>query len=151
MSLDNRPSQAVVTKNSTEVVEDEGTAGAAITPGMLVERDVNGEVVPHGSPAMPAHEFADLNTFAPSKGLEDATEIGMRVDTGHPTAGVETQALLADGESVDPETFLVSDGAGGVRAYDAAGGDDAAGIVARATETVNNTSGGYVRVNMEWI
>ena len=144
-------SKSVITRNSDATVEDEGTAGASITPGMLVERDVNGEYIPHSSAAMPVSEVAVLNQFDPSKDLEDPTEAGARIDTEHLTAGVEWQALLADGETVDETTYLVSDGAGGVRAFDAAGGDDPAGIIAKATEEVSNSSGDYVRVTAEYL
>ena len=147
-------SKSVITRNSAATVEDEGTAGAEITPGMLVARDVNGEYIPHPNAGHPVSEVAVLNQFDPEKDLADPTPAGARVDTEHLAAGVEFQALLADGEAVDETTPLVSDGAGGVResATDADGNyTELEGVVGYPTEAVSNSSGSYVRVNVKVI
>jgi hypothetical protein len=61
--------------------------------------------------------------------------------------------LLATGENVtggegsSSPTQLVSDNAGGVRAFDSGGGDTEDMIVAVADEDLNNTSGSYSLLN----
>lgn len=144
-------SNAVFTRNSEHVVEGEGDAAAAITPGHLLAYDANGDLVPHGTDAgeNPRPLFADL-PFDPSKDKSDAYDSGERVRTGYAVPGVETDALLAAGESVDPTTPLVSAGDGTLRELDTAAGDTHAAVVGYPTETVDNSGGADpVRVGIE--
>jgi len=136
-------SNAVFTQNSEEIVEDEADAAAAITPGHLVEYDANGDVQPHATAADPNGArplFADL-PFDPGKDKSDDYAAGERVVLGYVRPGVETDALLAAGETVDPTTPLVSAGDGTLRALDTAGGDDPDAVLAYPTESVDNGGG----------
>jgi len=136
-------SNAVFTENSERVVEDEADAAAAITPGMLVEYDANGDVQPHSNAANQDGTrplFADL-PFDPFKEKSDDYAAGERVSLGYVEPGVETDALLAAGENVDPTTPLVSAGDGTLRALDTAGGDDPDAVIAYPTESVDNGGG----------
>lgn len=143
---------AVFTRNSEYVIEDEADAAAAITPGHLVEYAANGDVQPHSTDAGTDGArpiFADL-PFGPGTEKSGEYGAGERVRTGLVRPGVEVDALLAAGETVDPTTPLVSNGDGTFRALDTAGGDDPDAVLAYPTESVDNGGGADpVRVGIE--
>lgn len=59
-------------------------------------------------------------------------------------------ANLAAGENVAEDDRLVSDGAGKLRAFDSAGGDDPNSVVAQAEEAVDNSGGStFAKIRVE--
>lgn len=137
MSAGPNTSNDAIVRNSTDVIDGEGDlVAASLMPGHLVARDADGGILPHnvaGGPAIP--EFADL-PIDPAKTITDPYTDGERVNTAYCPPGVEVNALLAPGATVDGTTFVVSNGDGTLRPYDSVGGDNPGNIVGRAVEAV---------------
>ena len=126
-------------KNYSDHIEEYVAAGT-ITPGMLVERDSDGEVQAHSTAAGNA-----LPMFA----LEDSLQ-GNDIDTDYsaddpvqvwvPLRGDQVYAILADGNSVTAGDWLESDGNGYLQSHEADSGSSAIlplAIVAQALETLD--------------
>lgn len=137
----------------------EGDAASAITPGHLVTRNADGDIVVHGAAgqnAIPA--FADMQDYI-GGGIDKAYAVGDRVKFNVHRPGDEVYALLADGENVTPADNLESAGDGTLRKHtpQAVAEGGAANytlyqraIVARPIEAVNNSVGGAaVRIKVE--
>lgn len=112
--------------------QKEGKAGATVTPGMLVERNASEEVIPHataGGSAQPAfaREF-DLT----GRGIDDDYASGDRVIYMVEYEGSEVYAIIADGEDIDYDDPLTSNGDGALR--EAAAGEP---VVARSRNSDN--------------
>lgn len=125
-------------------VPHEAEAESAITPGMLIERTSSGTVQPHSTGgAGGAPHFAKEYDLT-GRGIDDAYADGDQVlfCTYAPGSGV--YALLATGNNVTEGDFLVSNGAGALRA---AAVDEVAFVQAR--ESLNNTSGSNSRLKVE--
>lgn len=109
-------------------------AAAAITPGMLVDLNGGGDLVPH----------ATAGGYTTRWFAMEREEMGMDIDTTYATGdtvkvgafgpGTRVNALLASGISVAKGGYLESNGDGSLRAY-------AAGTrLARALEAIDNTA-----------
>lgn len=146
----------------------DGSAGAAITPGELVERNGNGthdqpELQPHGTTPSTDTEGAALPRFAleyshTGRGIDDDYSSGDHVEYRSGLTGDEIYAWLDAGENVSTDDPLESAGNGALKIHD--GSDDAdstttqtyydGAIVAHAVEAVDNSGGSSpVRVRVE--
>lgn len=109
--------QQIVTKGYEYCVPKERAAGAAITPGMLVEIDAAGDIVPH---ATAAQENAAVRVLYNAEDWgQDKTEDTPAGDQGKYVtahAGVEVEVILAASQTVADGDKLVSNGDGTVRA-----------------------------------
>lgn len=120
-------------------------AADAITPGMLLEIDSNGEVIPHSTMGGRAQSL-----FA----AEDALQ-GNTVDTDYSdddlvacnieTPGNETEAWIAAGEDIDIGDELISEGTGML----IENGSETSGVtveqvIATALEAIDLTGSGAV-------
>lgn len=157
MSVD-EPS-TVILRGTDQIEYKERQAAAELRPGMALEY-ADGDVLPHstdgaGTPPRIAIErrargmVADNSETAGTDRFDSyasgSTALYGQLDKGHQFWG-----LLAAGESVVDGDDLVSDGAGGYRALDTAGGDSADAPTVEAVETVDNSGGAdYVRTRME--
>jgi len=110
----------------------DGEADEALTPGELVEGESS--FAAHATDGGPASaEFVRAR-----KGLGDTIQddvpSGEYCRVAQCAPGVKVYGFLAAGESVTEGDFLVSNGDGSLRAYDAAGGDTPGMVVGKATE-----------------
>lgn len=137
----------IVLKGKDNTIKKERTAGSALTPGYLVERNSSGEVVPHGTAAgtevtpafhVPGPAGQDIDTDSPS-----GSNAHYRVCSN----GVEVYAWLAAGENVSEDQVLESAGDGTLQADTAAGAD----FPVRTLEGVDNsgaTSAARIKVEV---
>ncbi len=130
-------------------IRKEGVAGAAITPGMLVNYDANGNLVPHAGVGMNAAPTFALEQDFLGKDLDASYAIGDQVQVATCRPGDEIYALLDAGANVKKGDFLESNGAGALQAFSNQAYQFHA-IVCRAAENKDN-SGGYtpVRIRVE--
>lgn len=162
MTTDRR-TNTVAGRNHDSIVKDDRyvlASGATVTPGMVLE--VTGttdqgylQVQPHSTAAGPVTRGAVAEVRAhPPRGDQtrtlrkdqDYTDAGEMVEAVHFRPGdTSDNLLLATGNDVAPGDPLVSDGAGGLQAATGDGTDET-GYLAEADEAINNTSGGYVRI-----
>lgn len=137
--------RTIFLKNERGLLRQEGIAGAAIVPGMLVQLSTDGEYDPHATAG-----GAALPEFAFEKELWDGTDVdtpyaaGDRLLTGVCSAGVEVYALLAAGAAaVTRGAYLQSAGDGTLEVVAAGtpGTDYPGNAIARAQEAVDNSGG----------
>jgi len=83
-------------------------AGAIITPGCLVERNVNGDLIPHQFAGGPAQRMLALSSSQPYKNYS----IGETVTYKVCRSGDQMYGFLADGENVIIGDYLCSAGNG---------------------------------------
>jgi len=129
-------------------IKKERPAGAALTPGYLVERNSSGEIIPHGTAAgtdvtpafhVPGPAGQDIDTDTPS---------GSNAHYRVCQPGVEVYAFLATGENVAEDEVLESAGDGTFQA-DSAGGAD---FPVRTLESADATGASDpIRVKVEVI
>ena len=95
-------------------IEDDYTAGGAITPGMLVEENSDGDVVAHNSAGQNAERKFALEDINQGRGVNDAYDatIYNKVRVGTFRAGDKIAAILVDGYAYTKGMFLESNGAG---------------------------------------
>lgn len=119
---------------------EELIAAAAITPGMLVERDSSGKAAVHSTAGATAKRSFALENDLEGEGITDAYAADDRVRVGHFRSGDRVYALLANGENAATNDFLESNGDGYLRVVDAdasAGEIGVQSIVAQAQEAVD--------------
>jgi len=130
-------------KKYTDVIE-EHLAGGTIYPGMLLIQSAADTVVAHNddAPANCIPMFA-LEDELQGKGIDDAYASGDQVQVWIPGRGDQVYALLEDGATVTPATFLESNGSGYLQAY------TSGKAIAVALETLDLTgsSGGNLAQN----
>ncbi len=138
----------------------EGKVAAAqtITPGALIDRNSNGEIINHAGQGLNASKlFAEENNLE-GKGVADAYAAASQIQFHAAKPGDEIYALLADLENVNPTHFLESNGDGSLREHTPQAVDENGvatftvygnAIVARPLEAVNNSSGAAVRILVE--
>jgi len=112
-----------------------------------------GNVVSDGELDYPAASTVVSRTFvvenvADARGIDDPYIVGELVRTRTLEVGQRIYAWLANGNSVNPSSRLVADGAGGLKLVTAETGKD---VIARPVETLNNTSGVPARLLVEVI
>lgn len=129
-------------------VQKEATAGAILTPGELVEFDVSGDLIPHGTASGHAAKRFVLEESILGNDIDTDYASGDNVIyiTGY--SGCEVYAWLAAGQTTAVGDPLGSDGAGAlaVLTVDATTLDNA--IVGYATEVVSS-GGSRARVTVE--
>jgi hypothetical protein len=129
------------------IQNEDNVAAAAITPGMLVDFDAGGNLVPHATAA----DTEVVAVFAmhreeAGKTIDDAYAIGDVVKVGHFGPGTRVHAFLAAGENVAKGALLESAGDGSLQAA------TVGKAIFRAYEAVNNGAGvDMVRIIVEVI
>jgi hypothetical protein len=126
-----------------EFVQREAIAGGAITPGMLVRLDSDGEVIAHDGAGLTAQAAFAIENDQVGKGISDAYAAGEQVRYRVFPEGHHVYALLATGQNVAKGALLQSNGAGYLSAASTADN-----VVARALEVVNASSGA-ARIRVE--
>lgn len=137
--------------NDTDGIEYQTRgASAAITPGELVEYDGEDGALPHSTDGGTAKPRFALEADKWGKTIDDDILTDEEVTIAHGKPGTRFYSFLAAGENVASDDALVSAGNGALRAYDEAGGDTGADIVATAFEAVDNSGGAEpVRLRVE--
>lgn len=125
--------------NSAEGRFEEGQAAAAITPGMLVALNVDGEYVPHPTAAGFAEKNFALEDALQGRTIDTDYADGERVFTVIANPGDVIYALLAPGESVDQTDFLTSNGDGMLKA--GTGTNAPVGVPLEAVDNSDTDSG----------
>jgi hypothetical protein len=91
---------------------EEGQAADAITPGMLVKMDANGNYIPHNLAAGNAEKMWATEDALQGKTIEDDYAADDRVFLVCTEPGDIIYAILQDGQKVTPADFLTSAGDG---------------------------------------
>ena len=94
-------------------------ANAELYPGHLIELISNGKVRKHGTSGGSVLPMFALEDELQGKGIDDTYAANAPVQCWIPTRGDEVYAKLAYGQSVTVGAFLVSNGDGTLKAYDA--------------------------------
>lgn len=132
---------AVIGKQYGEMNVEEKNAAAAITPGHLIERTSADTYQVHSTAGGIAFPMFALIDALQGKSISEAYAVGDPVRGWIPRRGDIVNALLADGQSVNPSTFLESAGDGTLRAHTADYGSAEAvtvqPIVGRALQTLD--------------
>jgi hypothetical protein len=99
---------------------DEEIAGGAITPGMLVSKNSDDEIVAHATAAGTAIPKFALEDDLQGKGIDDAYAEGDKAQCWTPTRGDRVYALLkAESAAVAIGDFLESAGDGTLQKFSA--------------------------------
>ena len=109
-------SNSVILKKYLDII-NEYPADAAITPGMLIELNSDGEVKAHATAGGNVLPMFALEDELQGNGLEDNYAAGDRVQCWVPVRGEEVNTILADGENVSVGNFLESAGNGYLRKH----------------------------------
>lgn len=117
-------SNTIILKNYSNVFA-EYIAQATITPGELLTLHSDGRVKPHNSAGGPVLKMFAVEDELQGKGIADNYAAGDPVNVWIPGPGDEVYARLANGETAVIGSFLVSDGNGELRVWEA----DSAGVV----------------------
>lgn len=141
----------------------DGEAGAAVTPGELIELDGTGGFQPHSSAPATDTEGAAVPRFAleyakAGRGIDDDYASGDHLEYRTCLTGDEVYAFLAAGEAVSEDDPLESAGNGALQLHDGSADSDTTttqtyydgAIVAHAAEGVDNSGGADpVRIKVE--
>lgn len=128
-------------------IQREAIAAGAITPGMLIARNSDGEVAAHSVAGGLAQLSFAKEYDLTGKTIDDAYAADDQVVYEIVAPGSHVYALLATGEEVQTGDFLVSKGTGALAAL-----DDAVGgvVIAQALEDVDNDPGtALARIRVE--
>lgn len=117
-------SNTIILKNYSNVFE-EYIAQATITPGELLTFHTDGRVKPHNVPGGPVLKMFAVEDQLQGKGITDNYSAGDPVNVWLPGPGDEVYARLANGETAAIGSFLISDGNGELKVWEA----DSAGVV----------------------
>jgi hypothetical protein len=144
-----------------ESFRKEGVVASAQTPlpGHLLDRNSDGKIIVHGGDGgNVAPVLVAVENDLMGKEITDAYAAGDRIQYHVARPGDELYLLLANGENVTPADYLSSKGNGQVDKYVAQAVNESGSasvtitprnIVARPLESINNTSGGAVRIRCE--
>jgi hypothetical protein len=142
-------------KKYSDVIEEyEVAAGVTITPGMLIEMNADGKVLPHSAVGEFAEKMFALENELEGKGIDDNYVADDKVQCWIAGRGDQVNALLADGQDIAIGDLLESDGNGYLQeavAESASGATYPGSVVGVALETLNNASGGPVRIKIRVI
>lgn len=120
----------------------EGVAGAAITPGHLIEFDGSGQLQPHATAGGVARKAFAHELAAAGQSIDTAYVVGGTVKYGVHRSGDEVYAFLDAGEEVSQGDPLQSAGNGALEALESPGEESAGGsLVAFAAEDLDNSGG----------
>jgi hypothetical protein len=134
---------ALLTRQGGPFQNEDAAAAAAITPGMLCTLNGSGLWIPHGTAGGVAPRNFALERDEMGKDIDTAYAIGDTVKMGMFTQGDRVNSLIATGQNIAVGAQLESAGNGTLRVL-------AAGVpIARALESVNNTSGVNARLRVE--
>ncbi len=133
----------ILTGNDIVSFSEDDKAGAAIMPGMLVNYNGSGDLIPHGTAGAPAAKAFAVEREYMGMDMNMPYAVGDTVKTATCPSGVRVNALIATGQAVSKGGLLESAGNGTLRAL-AAGSP-----LARALEALNNTSGANARLRVE--
>lgn len=117
---------------------EEFTAGGVITPGQLLEIDSSDDVIRHNSAGADAYPLFALENDTQGDDIDDDYASGEQVHAVWCGPGVGVNALLADGESVTPGAYLISNGDGDLKAQSSIG--ETAIAIARETLDLSGSS-----------
>ncbi len=140
--------------------EGKVAAGQTITPGALLDRNSAGELIDHAGQGLNASPLFAIEDNLQGKGVDDNYAAGNQIQYNVCKPGDVVYALLADGNNVNPTHFLESNGDGTLRLHTPQAVDEGGtatftlynrAIVGRPLESINNTSGGAVRIQIEVI
>lgn len=132
-------------------IHKEAIAGAAITPGHLVEFGTAGVVQVHGGAGLNASPMFALEDELQGNGIDVAYAADDNVIIGVFPIGAEINAILEDGHVIVKGEFLESAGDGTLQALTTDTATDDAqrrAIVAQAMEAVT-TSGATARIRVQ--
>lgn len=91
---------------------EEDVAAATITPGMLIDKDTNGAVIPHGTAGGAAEKAFALEDALQGRSIATNYASGERVSYVLANSGDVVYAWLAAGETATKASFLTSNGDG---------------------------------------
>ena len=132
----------VITLLGHPVTNEDGAAGEAITPGMLVQGEST--ILKHASSAGRATPRFALEREEMGDDIDTAYAVGDTVKIGTFRPGDRVNALIASGVNMAAGTYLESAGDGTLKAVSGNFG------IGRALEAVNNTAGpGTARLRVE--
>jgi hypothetical protein len=131
----------ILTGNELVQFDEDDKAGAAITPGMIVNYNGSGDLVPHATAGGQGVVRLAIEREEMGGGLDTVYAIGDTVKVGVCPPGVRVNILIANGVNVAKGNFLeVGAVAGTFRVL-------AAGVAKlQAIEALNNTSGANARL-----
>ncbi len=127
------------------IQNEDDKAAAAITPGMMVNWNGSGDLVPHATAAAtgrPAATFA-LEREEMANDIDAVYAIGDTVKVGFFPPGTRVNAIIATGVNASKGSLLESAGNGTLRVA------TTGAAVARSLEALNNSSGSNARLRVE--
>lgn len=122
---------------------DEARAAGTIKPGHLIKHDANGAVVVHSAAGVAAELMVAIEDSFQGKTIDDNYVATDLVRFHRCQDGDEMYMLLANNQSVNPTSFLTSNGDGTLKA---ASGTDV--ILFKSVETLLNASGAAARLRV---
>jgi hypothetical protein len=128
--------RTVVLLGNEHVIQNEDDkAAAAITPGMLVNFDGSGNLVPHATvTAVPVAKTFALEREEGGQDFDVPYAIGETVKVGHLRSGIRIAAIIGV-VNASKGSMLESDGTGKLRVL------TTGTAIARSLEALNNASG----------
>lgn len=123
------------------------SAAAGLVPGMLVETDANGALIPHGTAAGDAIRSFVLPNEIVGKGIDSPYGEGEVVQYGIASGGDVVYTWLAADQTVDAGSYGASDGEGHMASHPGAGPSKAVGVFLEALDTTG--ASGPTRIKME--
>jgi hypothetical protein len=99
-------------KNYSDLME-EYVAHAAITPGMLLQLNSDGEIQAHATASGNAFPMFACEDELQGKGIDDAYEAGDVVQVWIPGRGDQVNAIIANGENIHVGDWLSSSSTAG--------------------------------------
>jgi hypothetical protein len=122
--------------------DEDNKAAAAITPGMLVDFNGSGDLIPHGTAGGNTQKLVALEREEFAQTMSVNYAIGDTVKVGACPTGVRVNAILPTGQTIAKGDLLESAGTGKLRIL-------AAGTpLFMALEAVTNASGSDVRIRV---
>jgi len=109
---------------------EEYEAGAAITPGMILELNSDNEVIPHNTAAANVIPImVALEDELQGRGIDTDYAEGDQVQVWLPAPGDVFYGLLRDEQTITTGELLESDGEGRLQTHTAVAGDSTTGTV----------------------
>lgn len=152
-----RKPKKILLKGTGPHLQKEADVAVDIFPGMLAEKDANGEIKPHSSAGGNCVPYIVKEQGYIGNGIDDAYAVGDRATYIIPGKGEEVYAFLAAGENVDPTDVLESAGNGALQAHTPQNVDEGGAntftinlnaVKFKPVEAVDN-SGGVERVRIK--
>lgn len=123
----------VIVLQGQPILNEDGAAGEAITPGHLVQGTTT--ILKHATAGADAARRFALEQDMLGKDIDEAYAVGDTVQVGAFKGGDAVNAIIASGQDIAADQYLESAGDGTLRAH-------ASGTrIARAKEAVDNSAG----------